>query len=846
MIEGEYTETHSNSAIVDENSSQMEAKNSILAETNIETESTSQLEVNTSTVLIEDSIEIQSKTSPNQTGEICENPTELNTTVLSTKELVYSANTSTILSLSESDALNSDDGPIVPAISAMSANNVKFETQSVSSTTDSGLLEGFINTSQKDELSVENIENTVLDRENRDQIDDRGTENIDDNLMVTESEDITQEDLGDLPLWAAQLKGCERIGDSYRGYVHTETELDVLLSMHKENTHSSWGTRQSPSSQKPSVRFMWKSQYVPYDGVPFLNSGRRATVMECQYGPRRKGNKVKVEYNENGKPVKRAHRPTCPARIYIKRVRKFPEYKVDKSYEGTPGLRLAQERALTALRVACLDSRGEERFYIQFPLETAHEYHHEDDEMIPHQALSLLPTQVNLGSSRLDPRVVEKINELVARGVTDIYQVKHGVISFIEKDLFLGVDEPTPARHNKSFFPTITDLQNHIYQAMLALESGTLESLPPPESPLKSFSKDERSSKRKCTEPRRVRAPKTPYRTICIRTDDPLYLARDSSLQDTQGQVYVVVPSASGLFPNSESLINTPLDGNKTTSLVQVLTVPASSGSAFLGQQVDGTLDLTGQFLALPMVNCESQEQISTSQDSGIVVHHDSLGKEPISVIPAPVENALNKHHTIDSETPNEDVPTTVTMPSTISPIAIQRLPSTITMATSHPGMTTSTNPNIGVAVPSKNYKNFPTAAVLNTNSTTMPDLVMTSSAVPIASTELIIPNKSLDLEVTATSEIVTSSEIALTSSNLTASITSSDTSMTSDGPIGMTPSQDFPMSYDPTTSSTILMTSPDEEMALKTEKSSSKTIANIDGDFTNTPLSPANSQPNP
>lgn len=273
MIEGEYTETHSNSAIVDENSSQMEAKNSILAETNIETESTSQLEV-TSAVLIEDSIEIQSKTSPNQTGEICENPTELNTTVLSTKELVYttpaSANTR-LLSLSESDALNSDDGPIVPA---MSANNVKFETQSVSSTNESGLLEGFINTSQKDELSVENIENTVLDRENRDQIDDRGTENIDDNLMVTESEDVAQEDLGDLPLWVAQLKGCERIGDSYRGYVHTETELDVLLSMHKENTHSSWGTRQSPSSQKPSVRFMWKSQYVPYDGVPFLNSGK--------------------------------------------------------------------------------------------------------------------------------------------------------------------------------------------------------------------------------------------------------------------------------------------------------------------------------------------------------------------------------------------------------------------------------------------------------------------------------------------------------------------------------------------------------------------------------------------
>ena len=95
------------------------------------------------------------------------------------------------------------------------------------------------------------------------------------------------------------------------------------------------------------------------------------------------------------------------------------------------------------------------------------------------QAISLLPTQVNLGPSRLNPQVVEKINELVARGVTDIYQVKHGIINYVEKDLFIGVDKPIPARHNKSYFPTITDLQNHIHQAMLALESGTLESLPP-------------------------------------------------------------------------------------------------------------------------------------------------------------------------------------------------------------------------------------------------------------------------------------------------------------------------------------------------------------------------------
>ena len=76
-----------------------------------------------------------------------------------------------------------------------------------------------------------------------------------------------------LPPWAARLHDCELIGDSYRGYVTNEVELDLILTLHKQNTNSCWGTRQSPSSAKPSIRLMWKSQYVPYDGIPFLNTG---------------------------------------------------------------------------------------------------------------------------------------------------------------------------------------------------------------------------------------------------------------------------------------------------------------------------------------------------------------------------------------------------------------------------------------------------------------------------------------------------------------------------------------------------------------------------------------------
>ncbi|CAM4590729.1 unnamed protein product [Leuciscus chuanchicus] len=71
--------------------------------------------------------------------------------------------------------------------------------------------------------------------------------------------------------WALRLRGCEeqKIGESYRGYCNTEAELEAVLLLHKQQTRAVFGTRQSPSPAKPATRLMWKSQYVPYDGIPF-------------------------------------------------------------------------------------------------------------------------------------------------------------------------------------------------------------------------------------------------------------------------------------------------------------------------------------------------------------------------------------------------------------------------------------------------------------------------------------------------------------------------------------------------------------------------------------------------
>lgn len=51
-------------------------------------------------------------------------------------------------------------------------------------------------------------------------------------------------------------------------------DLESVLTYFKQVTHSYWGTRQSPSQSKASTRLMWKSQYVPFDGIPFINASK--------------------------------------------------------------------------------------------------------------------------------------------------------------------------------------------------------------------------------------------------------------------------------------------------------------------------------------------------------------------------------------------------------------------------------------------------------------------------------------------------------------------------------------------------------------------------------------------
>ena len=81
--------------------------------------------------------------------------------------------------------------------------------------------------------------------------------------------------------------------------------------------------------------------------------GRRATVMECEYGPRKRNNALKrmrlLHGNKNA--IRNIPNLTCPARLFVKKVRKFPQYRVPTDVDQKL-MRQLQEQSLKCVRKA--------------------------------------------------------------------------------------------------------------------------------------------------------------------------------------------------------------------------------------------------------------------------------------------------------------------------------------------------------------------------------------------------------------------------------------------------------------------------------------------------------------
>ena len=123
------------------------------------------------------------------------------------------------------------------------------------------------------------------------------------------------------------------------------------------------------------------------------------------------------------------------------------------------GLKVAKQRVLEKLKND-LNSEGNTvttttRFYVKIPLRVVHTGH---------------PVGASASYNQtVDKRIIEKIYDLVSRGVTRPDEVRRCIDEYVERELLSTI--PAAARTQKSnrkYYPTQQDLRNHITKAISA------------------------------------------------------------------------------------------------------------------------------------------------------------------------------------------------------------------------------------------------------------------------------------------------------------------------------------------------------------------------------------------
>ena len=174
--------------------------------------------------------------------------------------------------------------------------------------------------------------------------------------------------------------------------------------------------------------------------------------MHCQYGPHYyKPKKRKTERVVLQTTKKR----DCPAVITIREFDVFPEYAIIE--EKLSGIAQRNVRATKLKELS-------EAIQSKKKVEVKQMYH-----------ISLPTNEVHIGhkcgeesgmAQRIHPMLSQKIALLVREGATNPQEIRRALREYIRSEL----KENCPSYTNRSYFPTIEDIRNHIYTARLGLD----------------------------------------------------------------------------------------------------------------------------------------------------------------------------------------------------------------------------------------------------------------------------------------------------------------------------------------------------------------------------------------
>lgn len=156
----------------------------------------------------------------------------------------------------------------------------------------------------------------------------------------------------------------------------------------------------------------------------------------------------------------------CPAHLHVHTIQLFPEFSIsvdDLSRLGVRKLKEIKSKKLANLRVImdAGDKKVEMRtkYYVLLPNKEAHHSYHK--------------TCGEAGfSQKIHPKLVGKINELVSEGTTDAQEVKRALKRYVCHVL---CPDQLIELSNRMYFPTTTDIRNHVYSAQKAMEMSKFD-----------------------------------------------------------------------------------------------------------------------------------------------------------------------------------------------------------------------------------------------------------------------------------------------------------------------------------------------------------------------------------
>lgn len=215
--------------------------------------------------------------------------------------------------------------------------------------------------------------------------------------------------------------------------------------------------------KKGSHRLYWEDPKegnrtkIKFTGVPFYIMGFK--IFDCQHGKDRNASlkrKKKHQHEQDGdftfkknrflaQPSEKAN---CPARLKLREVIAFPDYKIEKDSK--------HERSKASKRLREDMAKGnvtsERRIYIEFPTQKDHAHH-------------LIGDGSGL-SQPVDERIIRKIDQLVNVRVKDTLEMRRHLDVFVKNEI-MSEDEIQPLPSNRRFYPKLSDIRSHMYRATM-------------------------------------------------------------------------------------------------------------------------------------------------------------------------------------------------------------------------------------------------------------------------------------------------------------------------------------------------------------------------------------------